>query len=404
MFRPFVAALICAVLCFATRAHAKTPDHILASVKVSGCSATVFSKGPVWSAVISCRHCFGDQIGKHFYIYFPDGSRNSCTLVATDAANDLSLFRVPSDAILATAPLPETMPQDVLKYASAGYPQGFGPFYHELMPHTAKPFLPVRGVSQRWTFVCSESGIAVGGQSGSGVFADGRLIGVQSHRNTTGIVDKAELGKISATSDVEVGNELYCCQHKYLVGFIKEHRSKIADCGPLFDNRIIAEPVVVTSRFNIWSKVRSGNCENGRCPRRRSGELRTAQAPPQPRPKEWQPSPNIEIDQPLQSPKEHGPAVDLPEYDGKGKPPEGYRKPRERSKHIIDLEHLQNELELHQPEKGEQGPKGDQGPAGKDFTPPARSGHPFLAILLPCSILFGGLSLGFFGKVSAARR
>jgi hypothetical protein len=365
-------------LAFCLPAHAATPDHVLASVKIGGCSGTVFTRGPVWSAIVSCRHCYaGQPIGGHYWVYLPDGSQNSCTLVASDPINDLTLFRIPTDATLGCASLPERMPAEVGEYCSVGYPQGQGPFYHVIVPH--RTVHSIGGVSERWGFACTD-GISVGGQSGSGVFADGRFVGVQSHRNTVGTIDTKHLATPRRTGQVEVGDVVYSCQHRHLVEFVKAHRSKIADCGPIFEDRPIAEKPTPLSGETIRSKVRKLDCSGGRC-RLRTAELE-AQAPPEPRrgnSQRWTPSPNIQIDvdhspSPLEeNPPEEQLRSDVPEYDGHGRPPEGYRKPRERSKRILDLER-------REPLQGNKGERGEPGAPGQDLrpTPPTGSFMPAL--------------------------
>ena len=134
------------------------------------CSATVLTRGPEYGLCIGCGHCFTGVIGGKFWVYRPDGHATWAQLLAIEHAEpgDLSLFRIPADDVLETAPLweGERNPKTLV---AIGYPSGVGPRVTELGNVT---------IGQgEWHFPLV-SGKIVGGSSGSGVFADGRTCGV----------------------------------------------------------------------------------------------------------------------------------------------------------------------------------------------------------------------------------
>lgn len=287
----------------------KTHDFILSGIYM-GCSGTVISKGEEWAQVVSADHCWhGYALGTEITCWNTKGKNAIGYLRAKDESHDLVLVEIPASLALGVAPVPETMPdgKDIDHYDIVGYhtdpatgQKGVGP----LLRHASVASVPTTertqyvGEQERWVFRVKDGTIEPG-DSGCGIFVNGSLCSVVSHRN-----------------DATGGTTLRSCPHKYLLSFVRDKQNK---------NR------------------RRNGC--GICPK-----------PPNNVP--WAPQPNVKIETgnappppaeddtaPLPAPGPEGkPLAKIPDYDGHGRPPEDYRTPHERSKHIIALEKAEQRI------------------------------------------------------------
>jgi hypothetical protein len=268
---------------------APTPPHILASVHVGGCSGTVVSKGETGAVVVSAFHCVGHRVGQTYKLHHPDGTEVNALLVDVDSSHDLAKFKIPAEGVLGIAQVPEAMPasDEIGSYEVVGYPNGEGPKYFHLSQPRDNNLSSIPGL-WRWTFNV-EGGNIYGGNSGCGVFVNGKLCGVLSHRDET-----------------NNGKTLYCCPHEHLVSFCKKRFRDDDGCG------------------------------NGICPVPKRDEAPPAPAPtPKKNPSGWTPKPNVPIVLPEVDPDD---AVDKPKpYDGKGKQPGDLNSPRKKSIEIDKL-------------------------------------------------------------------
>lgn len=284
-----------------------SPRCVLASVWFNGCSGTVISKGEKYARVISVAHGFAN-VGDVHWMFHPDGRAVWSKVESLDTAHDLAELICESKFVLGVAPVPEENGADVkINYRICGYPDGVGPTLHSLKSEAAVTTI---GDKWRWRFEHADNGNAWYGSSGCGVFGDDFLVGVESH-----------------IWQGDNGHTFYCAAHRDLKQFVETRKRK--DCG------------------------------NGICPR----QPREA-APPAPgqgvdpapvknpaSAPNWKPSVPVKVPPPADDDTQAplpapGPEVGkLPDYDGHGRPPEGYRTPHERSEHIIALEKHERQLE-----------------------------------------------------------
>lgn len=191
------------------------PEHVWSTVIMfngsTQCSATIFAKGKEYSAGIGCAHCFTGKIGGKFWVHKPDGSVGVATLLDHDPENDLSLFKIHNADVITYAPFPEEMPEHPQQYDVIGYPKGVGPIYYPIQ--ASGKIAPEN--NGRWVFDVPDGEIK-GGNSGSGVFVDGYVCGVVSHR--AGPNDK----------------QLYCAPHNRVKAFLVKNKKKLEDCGGPF--------------------------------------------------------------------------------------------------------------------------------------------------------------------------
>ncbi len=180
------------------------------------CSGTIFSVGPEWAAGMSAGHCFDGHIGGKFRVSFPDGTSTDAILMVHRPEHDVAIWRVPTASVIANAPLPSKMPAEVSQYESVGFPGGKGPYYQKCTTNGNNVARSQNGFSNRWTFTVADR--ARDGHSGSGVFADGKLVCVVSE------VDYSD------------GKTIFGCPHGTLVKIIQEDCKKIGWCGKLLDD------------------------------------------------------------------------------------------------------------------------------------------------------------------------
>jgi hypothetical protein len=169
------------------------------------CSSQCIEKNDTWGICVGCGHCFVGNVGHKFYAYRPDGKRVVAQLVAKEhcGSGDLSMFRIPAADVLETAPLWDGTTQPAV-IDIIGYPGGEGP--KRLTAGSAT-------VHQdgTWTLPVLDGTIQPG-NSGSGVFADGKLCG---------IVSGWGWNKAEARTN---------CGYVHLAAFLKKHRQKCEDC------------------------------------------------------------------------------------------------------------------------------------------------------------------------------
>lgn len=256
-----------------------TPGHILAVIKIGGCSATVFAQGESFSAAIGAAHCvasirggrlYAPATGTKFWAGNCAGQAATAELLEIDAQHDLAIFRVPNSLVLGVANIPNDLPPAGSVREAVGYTAGQGPIYKRLADIRSNAInaawdQPLSN-GDRWQCTVT-SGRFWGGDSGGAVFIDGQLCGVISNR-----------GGNSGTMQQPTSNDLFCCPHKYVREFAEQ-----------------------------CSKRRDWNCGDGFCePRQQPGYVPPrdlAPAPDQPQPQKppapqqpgWKPSPNIQI-------------------------------------------------------------------------------------------------------------
>lgn len=280
----------------------KSQQHILASVYLNGCSGTLISKGPQLAQGISCGHCFGGcAVGHTFYVYRADGKATMGTLAAIDADHDLALFTVRADFALAVAPIPERMLTggEITEYSVVGYPAGIGPSYYRLDFDSVPVEQRTKDDTGMWRWVFHVDGGRIqGGNSGCGLFVNECLYGVVSHRNVA-----------------NDGKTLRAAPHRDLVEFVR--RKGRPDCG----NGFCPAP-------RKDAQQPEGPADPGETPAPET----PAPIPPlvpefktNPNAPRWNPKPNVHLE--------------MPPYDGHGKPPLDLRTPHERSAAIDKLRH-----------------------------------------------------------------
>lgn len=186
------------------------PPHTLATVIMYN-TATQWDNKPCWCSAtiiddnglgLGCGHCFKGNIGNKFWAYRPDGKKIVATLLGHEpcGAGDLSLFQIKKRDVLAFAPLWEKSSTPPKAVDVIGYPNGEGPKHLTLGS-------PASSTGSQWLYHAVDGRI-IPGNSGSGVFADGKLCGVVS-----GYRDG---GQTAVTG----------CTYEHLAGFVAKHKSK----------------------------------------------------------------------------------------------------------------------------------------------------------------------------------
>lgn len=335
-----------------------TPSQVLASINLDGCSGTIFTASDDIehgsAALLTCKHC-ADQIGQAYNIEYADGSKAGARLVAIEPHDDLALLKVFAKTVLATAPLSAQEPTGVKVYESCGYPHRIKRPYWQTLRISNPPLGDNgRGSSKRWVFWAKDG--VYPGHSGSGVFADGQLYGVESDSWTAN----------------GFPNGLMCCRHDRIVAFVQKNADKLKDCGPIFDCVYRDEsrnPAIVRAApFGLAGKPGKNRSDIGTV---------LTQAPPAPLVgDESAPPPDF-------SDRQYPGHAKAPDAKGKKqakiKIPDEFCGGRDQGLKLMEHEdaisQLQQrlaEVEKRQPikgEKGEPGVPGEHGKDGKDFTP-----------------------------------
>ena len=168
------------------------------AVDVGGCSGTLVHRDLSSTFGVSAAHCAG-AIGDVVYIVLQDGRRVRGSWVALDKEADLALFKIPSSG-QSLAVVSEKAPVDgvVTAYGRHGHKHLKAMGAQEITDSSNKRLLMRRGYKV-------VGGKYRDGDSGSGVYAGGVLVGVASH----GKDDK----------------ELFAASHTQLVSFLKEYKA-----------------------------------------------------------------------------------------------------------------------------------------------------------------------------------
>ena len=158
------------------------------SCQVSGCSGTLVSKGRMHAFGISAAHCA--EVGKTVSFRTSDGRTGRATWVAVDTSLDLALFRIETGLCLETANVGPAGPTC----------EAHGLNGHKILKRKRKGVIYEKGTKREYTRdeYSVEKGKFDNGDSGGGVFFEGKLCGVISHGD-----DDEEL--FSATCDQILG-------------------------------------------------------------------------------------------------------------------------------------------------------------------------------------------------------
>jgi len=299
-----------------------TADDVLASVHMANgnsCSGTVVYDPLIEhdkALIVSCAHCVAGNIGKSCWWHNPDGTAFRAKLVAVDRKHDLSLFITDRKNVLYGVPIAETWEHTGARVTACGYPGGHGPKFRDVVYQGETN----AGGMPRWSFKCKTTPYINGGDSGCGVFIDGTLAGVLSHRNTNG------------KNDPNPNPVLHCSRHEDLRTFMEVNCRRVANCPP-------------------WG------CTRPRTPRYNQYNDGEEESPRAPAPPPFRPDPNVNVTPPIKRPD------------------------RIKDQVITDLQKQLEELQarldsMEEPPSddgsGQQGTPGPQGPAG----PPGPQGPP----------------------------
>ena len=309
---------------------AEIPEYFRACVCVSGCSAVVVSSGPKWSRIITARHCFGGKhLGDKFTVTFIDGTKSEATLLTTHHWYDLAMLAVPTRDVIGSSKLATGRP-DKAHYEAVGWPargnaQQLTYFY--LTPsgqpeqRTSGEPGQYDGTPKRWAFHVHNDGNTPGA-SGMPIFANGQFIGCNANNNghkvgTLSLFSTpGQIAEFIALADREKGTAAWNLGDWHEPAINLADATRAVGLGPEHSNKPL--------NLQRFQAPQIGN------------------APP--------PPPDFNAPEPPPSPagvpplRNHGettpPAAGIPPlYSGKGKPPEGYRHPKERSSKIIATEH-----------------------------------------------------------------
>lgn len=207
----FVLTCPCLLLLGSVAVAQQSPDHLLASVHMSNnnhCSGTVIGhpRDAEQVRILSAAHCVAGRVGGQAKFHNPDGSEFQATLVAFDRQRDLALFVAASSDVLAGVMVAGTWQASPSMHA-VGYPGGRGPNFKEI---AYKGEVNQSGLSNpRWRFSVS-SGTFTNGDSGGGVFFDGHLVAVMTHKG---------------------GADMYCAAHADVVAFVEANQAGCFKCG-----------------------------------------------------------------------------------------------------------------------------------------------------------------------------
>jgi len=188
----------------------KTRPQVLSSVFVENGGVvgggSVISRGPKYAAILSCAHIFNGVIGGPFKVYFADSSSATATLLAIDKDLDLSLARVPVDAILGNTYITRFLPSE--KLTAIGFPGGRGPMFEDVS------YVGTDG-NGKWVFNFPTV-LSGAGMSGNGVYQGDVLCGVS--------VEQAQsyCGNNITTNVVHALN---------IIDFLNRNQQSLAGCG-----------------------------------------------------------------------------------------------------------------------------------------------------------------------------
>lgn len=238
VFVPILKLVLCASL---SAAEVETPAHVYASVRIingnRAGSGKIISRNKQWAAGLTCAHLFDGKINGTFQVNYPDGSSSTAWLRKIDRSKDLALFFVPTKSVLEVEPVPRSLPE-LAKYDVCGYPQTEGPKFYALR-RAKEPVVTINENGRdmvRWKFVTKDGSVLwggekildqrnaqiIGGNSGSGISANGQVVSVLSHNG-------APPGTHDLPSPVALG-----CPYDHLVAFLESASKERAQCGEWF--------------------------------------------------------------------------------------------------------------------------------------------------------------------------
>ena len=190
--RPVTAAL--ALLLCSAAPRASSPPG---AVQVGGCSGTLIYRDLDRTVGVSAAHCAGGS-GSPVQVVLPDGRRLAGRWAQRDVEKDLVLFSIPrQDRPLQLARVPGVVPKgDVTAYGRHGL-KALKAMGREVITESDSG-----RKLHRYGYEVT-SGKYRNGDSGSGVYVEGTLVGVASHGDDD--------------------DELFSSSHEQLVGFLTEH-------------------------------------------------------------------------------------------------------------------------------------------------------------------------------------
>lgn len=203
------------VLAVCTDLMALTPlDHeARASVRINngGCSGVIIAAGAEKAYGVSAAHCAAME-KQEFKVHFADGRSANARWLRIDRSVDLAMFTLWSRDILGVSPVRNGLPDGQFDARAIGYPSGEGPNIKDISLRSASS---AQGIPRNAFTI--RSGKGWGGDSGGGVFVDGKLIGVVSHMSTAAMYDRNGPNGGAST--------LYCSQNQQLVSFVRSSES-----------------------------------------------------------------------------------------------------------------------------------------------------------------------------------
>ena len=181
----------------------------------SQCSGTVFSKGEKHAVAVGAAHCFAGRVGGEFDVRVA-GKEAKATLIAHDVARDLALWKLPASVVTEVAVFPDEQPQGPL--TAIGFPQ------RAMTEHVKKlKYRDQYDEGGRYQWRCEVlEGTFENGDSGGGVFMDGKLAGV--------IHGKETRSQGCETGQCRIVTYLHAVCYSDVRAFVDAHKDKWADC------------------------------------------------------------------------------------------------------------------------------------------------------------------------------
>jgi hypothetical protein len=155
----------------------KPPYYYATVIVADRCSGVIVKKGESVSVGLSAHHCTAN-IGDEFSFVNTDGTTGQARWVAKDLDSDLAMFKCWSKDITGVAVPIKRGNKRGPKYDGWGYSGLKGPMWKEL---DYKGTVIIEGLSGlRYEFKVDDGKFSTG-DSGSGVYSNGKLIGITSH-------------------------------------------------------------------------------------------------------------------------------------------------------------------------------------------------------------------------------
>ncbi len=301
-----------------------SPNYVLAAINMNGGSGSVIAIDNEVGWILGCGHCATDWTAANNWsketqrlAWNVKGEKFYIRLCAVDKDNDLSLWKMDKRFVLGVMPVGDVVPDYPCDAIGTGFPHSGGLQFKRMSgvkSFTNGPVAPFWRNMEKWE--CKvDSGRSCPGDSGG---AMGYLDCAEDDR-----YQALQFGVITNGTDEYYGprglsaDYATCTPHKFLKAFIEQ------------------------------------NCPGGICRTRREARKERKQGKQQGQPQQAVPSganvgeiklppPEDDTRAPLPAPvgiiASTPDTKAIPDYNGKGRPPEGYRTPHERSEHIIALE------------------------------------------------------------------